>query len=159
MQWHHWSTRGRPRLNMPQVSWQGAAHEQQTNDSSGCWRHHAWSGGYFLLPMSLVKHRWGCDNAIAARWCMAWGKFRKVLPILTNRWPTTHLRYAVRYPWPVSIRLCFMVLKLADRALLTCSGSVSMTTQWYIGSVRPKTKTKHALLHYNKLALMILRQS
>ena len=27
----------------------------------------------------------GCDAAIAARCCMAWGKFRKLLPVLTTR--------------------------------------------------------------------------
>ena len=27
----------------------------------------------------------GCDSAIAARCCAAWGKFRKLLPVLTTR--------------------------------------------------------------------------
>ena len=34
----------------------------------------------------------GCDSAIAARCCVAWGKFRKLLPILTTR----HLSPKVR---------------------------------------------------------------
>ena len=34
----------------------------------------------------------GCERAIAARCCVAWGKFRKLLPILTSR----HLSYKVR---------------------------------------------------------------
>ena len=27
----------------------------------------------------------GCDSAVAARCCVAWGKFRKLLPVLTSR--------------------------------------------------------------------------
>lgn len=34
----------------------------------------------------------GCDTAIAARCCVAWGKFRKLLPVLTSR----HLSLKVR---------------------------------------------------------------
>ena len=34
----------------------------------------------------------GCERAIAARCCVAWGKFRKLLPILTSR----HLPFKVR---------------------------------------------------------------
>jgi hypothetical protein len=34
----------------------------------------------------------GCEHAIAARCCVAWGKFRKLLPILTSR----HLSFKIR---------------------------------------------------------------
>lgn len=34
----------------------------------------------------------GCERAIAARCCVAWGKFRKLLPILTSR----HLSFKIR---------------------------------------------------------------
>ena len=34
----------------------------------------------------------GCDYAIAARCCAAWGKFRKLLPILTSK----HISFKIR---------------------------------------------------------------
>ena len=34
----------------------------------------------------------GCENAIKARCCVAWGNFRKLLPILTSR----HISLPVR---------------------------------------------------------------
>ena len=49
----------------------------------GCRRHRAWCGGHVLLP------RWyavlWCESVIAVRCCMAWGKFRKLLHVLTTR--------------------------------------------------------------------------
>ena len=32
----------------------------------------------------------GCDRAIAARYCVVWGKFRKLLPVLTSRHLSHH---------------------------------------------------------------------
>ena len=34
----------------------------------------------------------GCDHAIAARCCAAWGEFRKLLPILTSK----HISFKIR---------------------------------------------------------------
>ena len=50
-----------------------------------------------------------CDSAIAARCFVAWGKFRKLLPVLT----TSHLspRIWSKVYWLVSAQLCYMVTK------------------------------------------------
>ena len=88
----------------------------------------------------------GCDSAIAARWCTALGKFRKLLPARTTR----HLspRYVARCTRPASARLCFMEAKLGDQRKPNCGGSAAITVQWSVGSVASKTKTKHPQLRY-----------
>ena len=51
----------------------------------------------------------GCHHAIAARCCAAWGKFRKLLPILTSK--HISLRYAARCSQLAFGQLCFMVVR------------------------------------------------
>ena len=51
----------------------------------------------------------GCDSAIVARCCVAWVKFRKLLPVLTSR----HL--PPKECGKVSTWLCSMVAKHGDR--------------------------------------------
>ena len=72
----------------------------------------------------------GCDSAIAARCCVAWGKLRKLLPVLNIR----HL----------SPRICSkvyeacvhsMVAKHGVQIATNCSGSAAMTLPWSVGSV------------------------
>ena len=49
-------------------------------------------GASFCYLGDMLCAGGGCDSAIAARCCVAWGKFRKLLPILTTR----HLSPKVR---------------------------------------------------------------
>ena len=39
----------------------------------------------YLLEGDMLRSGGGCDSAIAARFCVVWGKFRKLLPALTTR--------------------------------------------------------------------------
>ena len=95
----------------------------------------------------------GCDNAIAARCWVAWGKFRKLLPVLTSRHlsPRIHGKVTrLAFAW-----LCSMVAKCEDQRNPSCRGSIEMTMPWSIGSVASKTETRYPQLHYNR-ALVIL---
>ena len=38
----------------------------------------------FCFLGDMLRTGGGCDSAIAARYCLAWGKFRKLLPVLTT---------------------------------------------------------------------------
>ena len=46
----------------------------------------------FCYVGDMLSAAGGCDNAIAARCCVAWGKFRKLLPVLTTRHLTPKIR-------------------------------------------------------------------
>ena len=99
----------------------------------------------------------GWDSAIAARCCMAWGKLRKLLPVLTTRHLSPKiLRRCTRL---ALAQLCSTVAKQRNKISLNCSCSTWMTAPWSTVSVAPKTKIKHPQRHYyRKLALSILRQ-
>ena len=61
---------------------------------------------------------------------------------------------------PVFARLCPTVAKRGDPITLNRSGSAAMTVPWSVGSVPPKTETKHPRLHHHiYLTLITLRQS
>ena len=79
----------------------GSTRQRQTNDSRYCQRHQAWCGGPFLVSgwHAVLYSGGGCDSTIAARCCMAWRKFRKLLPVLTYRQP--HLRCMARCTRPL----------------------------------------------------------
>ena len=51
----------------------------------------------------------GYDNAIAARCCVAWGKLRKLLPVLTSRYHSPKVLGKVYMA--CVCQLCFMVVK------------------------------------------------
>ena len=88
----------------------------------------------------------GCDSAIAARCCMAWGKFRKLLPVQTTRHLLPKIHGMVFRP--AFAPPCSTVAKHGDQTPLTCSRSVEMTSPWSVRFVAPKTETKHHQLHY-----------
>ena len=77
----------------------------------------------------------GCDSAISGRCCVAWGKFRHLLLVLTTR--------------RLSLKVCGKVFATCINSVMpfTCSGSAAMTTPWSTGFVTPKTKTKLPQLH------------
>ena len=52
---------------------------------NGCWQHHAWCGGHFLLPRSYAVLWWGLWQCRCCRCYVAWRKLRKLLPNL-NTW-------------------------------------------------------------------------
>ena len=100
----------------------------------------------------------GCESAIAARCCVAFGQFGKLLPVLTTR----HLSPKIcgKLYKPVFTWLCSMVVKRGDHIALNCSGSTAITVPWSIGSVASTTEMRYAQLHYYKnLASIISRQS
>ena len=105
-----------------------------------------------VLPATGVGIK---SSAIAAKCCMAWGKFRKLLPVLITRHllPKVHRRCTRA----ASIRLCSTVAKHGDGIPLTCCGAAA---SWSMRSVAPKTEMKCLGLHYSwNLALIILQQS
>ena len=95
----------------------------------------------FCYLGNMLCCRRDCDSAIDARCCMAWGKLRNLLPVLT----TKHLspKIPIRCTRPAFALPCSMVVKHGDQTPLTWSGSATMTVPWSIGPVAPKTKTKH----------------
>ena len=84
VQLHHLSTGGQPEIcprcngvsrpiggrPMIQVDVEGTNHDVETT---------------FCYLGDLLCSGGGCDSAIAARCCVAWGKFRKLLPLLSTR--------------------------------------------------------------------------
>ena len=69
----------------------------------------------------------GCDSAIAARCCVTWGKFKKLLPVRT----TKHLSptiYVARCMRPAFTWLCSMVVK---REWLRCNDRAMI--RWICG--------------------------
>ena len=99
-----------------------------------------------------------CDSAIVARCCMAWGKFRKLLPVLTA-WPLSP-RIRGRCTRHVFTLLSSTAAKRRDQITLNCSDSAAMTLSWPAGFVSLKTETKHPQLHYYRnMTLRILRLS
>ena len=80
----------------------------------------------FCYLGDMLRSSWGCDSAIAARCCVAWGKFRKLLPVLTSR----HLspRVCDKVTWPAFARLCSMLVKHGDRRNPSC-GSFAATPE------------------------------
>ena len=82
----------------------------------------------------------GCDSAIAARVCVAWGQFEKLLPVLTTR----HLYpgYTARCTRPAFTRLCSMVAKCGHQITMNCSCSATMTC-WICG-IRDRDETPSA---------------
>ena len=99
-----------------------------------------------------------CDSAIVARCCMAWGKFRKLLPVLTA-WPLSP-RIRGRCTRHVFTLISSTAAKRWDQITLNCSDSAAMTLSWPAGFVSLKTETKHPQLHYYRnMTLRILRLS
>ena len=47
----------------------------------------------FCYLCGIICSNRGCDSTVAARCCVAWGKFRKLLPVLTTRYLSS-IRYA-----------------------------------------------------------------
>ena len=100
-----------------------------------------------------------CDSATAARCCMAWGKLRELLPVLTTRHQSPRMHGNV-YETCFCAWLCSTVTKRGDQITPNCSGSTAMTMPWSAGSVASQTEMKHPQLHYYRnLALRILRRS
>ena len=83
-----------------------------------------------------------CDSAIAAKCCVAWEKFRKLLPVLTSR----HLSARIHYERSLSYAPC-MVAKFGDQRNPSLGSSTAMSVPWSVGSVASKTETKHPQLH------------
>ena len=88
----------------------------------------------------------GCDSAIAARWCGALVKFRKLLLLITTR----HLSPVVHgkvYTSCVHSAMLYVV-KCGDRMPVTCRGFTATTAAWFTWSVVSKTKMKHPQHHF-----------
>ena len=64
----------------------------------------------------------GCDSAIAANCCVAWGKFREVLPVLTSRHLSPRI-YGVRSDMP------HMIAKRGDQRNPSCGSSTQSLPQ------------------------------
>ena len=117
-----------------------------------------WS--YFLSVLSTL---W-CYSTIS-RWdiCLKmqpWGKFGKLLPVLTIRLRTPCLVFRARCTKPAFARICSTLAKRGDQITTNCSGSAAMTVPWSAGTVASKTETKQLKFHYYKdLTLRILRRS
>ena len=96
----------------------------------------------------------GCNSAVAARCCVAWGKLE------TLACPgTSQIGYAASCMRPAFSHLCSTAAKPGEHIVLSCSGSASMPAPWSAESVTPKTEMKHLHIHYYRnLALRILRQ-
>ena len=83
VQRHHWSTDECPVLHLPQVYRQVSAHWPMTQvDVEGTKLD---VEDTFCYQGDMLCSGSGCDSVIADRWCMAWEKFSKLLPVLTSR--------------------------------------------------------------------------
>ena len=83
----------------------------------------------FCYLGDMLCSRGGCDSAIAARCCVAWGKFRKLSPVLRHlpdTSPTRHLSsgYMARCTRPALARLCSMVMRRGYQRNPNQGGSV-----------------------------------
>ena len=84
------------------------------------------------------------DSAIAARCCVAWGKFIKLLPFLTTRY--------------LSPSICGKVYEACVHWNNPWTAAITVT--WSAGFVAIKTDTKHPQVHFHRnLALRILSWS
>ena len=92
-----------------------------------------------------------CDRAIAVWCCVAWGKFGKLLPILTIR--HIYSAYVARCTWPAFAQLCSMAAKCGDQRNPNFGGSDAMTVPWSVGSVASKTETKKSASILMKLGI------
>ena len=128
----------------------GSTRQRQTNDSRYCQRHQAWCGGPFLVSgWHAVLYSGGdCDSTIAARCCMAWRKFRKLLPVLAYRQP--HLRCMARCTQPLFTWLNSTISKRGAWTPWTLSSFATMTPPWSDGSAAPKSKMKRPQSHYTR---------
>ena len=70
----------------------------------------------------------GCKLAIITRWSTAWGKFKRLLPILTSK--HVSLRTRGKVSTPVCVLPYYMVVKPGHLLHQTCSGIAGMTDQW-----------------------------
>ena len=87
----------------------------------------------------------GYESAIAWRCCVAWGKFRKLLPVLSTRNHSPRIRDKV---YEACVRSAMLHdCETGDQITLNCSGSATMTVLWSVGSVVSKTEMKYPQLH------------
>ena len=84
-----------------------------------------------------------CDSAIASRCCMAWGKFRKLLPVLTSM---HHLMCVGRCAWVVATRLYSTVVKPGDQTTWTLSGFTTKTVICWICGTKVQDESPSASL-------------
>ena len=93
---------------------EGSAHWRQNSDWS---RWHYDVEATFCYLDYILWSDGDCETAIAAKCCVAWGKFRNLLLVLTTR--HLSLIYAARNKWLVFALPCSMVAKYGDQAPLT----------------------------------------
>ena len=121
------------------------AHRWPNRGWSGCQRHHAWCEATFCYLGDILCSGGGCDSAIAASCCVAWGKLRKLLPVLTTRHLSLRLRGKV---YEACVRSTMPYgSEHGDQRNAKCGCSATMTALWSVGSVESKTETKHPQLH------------
>ena len=78
----------------------------------------------FCYLGDMLSSGGGCDQAIKARYCVAWGKFRKLLPILTSK----HLLELLEEKCipPMNVQPCYMVVKLGHQMCQIFNAFVEM---------------------------------
>ena len=86
----------------------------------------------------------GCSLAIITRRCTAWGKFKKLLAILTYK----HISLTVRRKvFDACVRSALLHgSESGSRPLQTCNGYTEMTDQWSDGSVVSSHMLKSPLI-------------
>ena len=101
------------------MHWRGSAHRWQ--NWSGCRRHYAqlMSRPLFSYLGDMLCSGGGCCDS-AARCRVTWGKFGKLLSVLTTRHLSPRMRHRVYGAW--FARLCSIVVKRGDQINLDCSG-------------------------------------
>jgi hypothetical protein len=81
-----------------------------------------------------------CALSTATRFCTAWGKFKKLLPILTSK----HLPLTTRVKHLMHV-YSVTAWKWNNGPPLTYRGSAGMREQWSAGSVGPSHMRRHTL--------------
>ena len=82
-----------PRICVSKVSWHRSLNWWQTGDHCKCgWQCTGCCSHLLLYLGDMLSAGGGCELAIATRCCIAWGKFRKLLPLLTSK----HISLKVR---------------------------------------------------------------
>ena len=70
----------------------------------------------------------GCELAVINKFSVAWGKFKKLLPILTSKHITLELRG--KFTRLVCVLPCYMAAKTELRQLLLCNDRSDPLDMW-----------------------------
>ena len=100
---------------------------------------------YFCYLGDMLCAGGGCKLAIVTRCSTAWGKFKKLLPILTSKHVSLRTRgkvFNAFYVLPYN-----MVMKPGHLLRQTCSSFARTTDQWSAGSVESEMMMKCPRTH------------